>query len=113
MFSRSNSCARRGTLWLINKLPAIKFDHEMNSEHLAGVAAIEMLLPWKYRPEMQKMMGAGKSDYEIAHAFRALEKVVSLLLRTPYGKVSADSNSAHRSDSVLALKNKPAPESGG
>lgn len=85
---------------LINKLPAIQFDHEMNSEHLAGVAAIEMLLPWKYRPEMQKMMADGKSDYEIARAFRAPEKFVNLLLRSPYGAVSAKSNSALGSDSI-------------
>lgn len=80
---------------LVSKLPAAKFEDEMNSEYLAIIAAIEMLLPWKYRQEMKQMMADGKTDYEIAHAFRAPEAFVNLLLRSPYGQISEQSNLIH------------------
>jgi Zn-dependent peptidase ImmA (M78 family) len=79
---------------LISKLPTAKFDRDMNSEHLAMIAAVEMLLPWQLRPEMKNMVKANKSDYEIALQFRAPEAFVNLLLRSPFGKISEDSNSA-------------------
>lgn len=77
---------------LISKLPSTKFDHDMNSEHLAMMAAIEMLLPWGLRGEMDQMAAAKKSDYEIALKFRAPEAFVNLLLRSPYGDISKKSN---------------------
>jgi Zn-dependent peptidase ImmA (M78 family) len=79
---------------LINKLPTTKFDHDINSEHVALFAAIEMLLPWQFRAEMEAMFAAGRSDYEIAVQFRAPESIVNLLLKSPYSEISKKANAA-------------------
>ncbi len=80
---------------IINKLPSVACVEELNSESLAIVGAVEMLLPWHLRKKMEDMMASGASDYAIALEFRAPEKIVNLVLRSEYGKTSAKSNSAH------------------
>lgn len=67
-------------------------NEQINSEHLAMIAAIEMMFPIKHRAEMEQMMSNGKTDYEIAHSFRAPEVFVNLLLRSPFGEMSKVAN---------------------
>lgn len=82
---------------LISQFPGLTFDDDIHSEHVAMAAAIEMLLPWEFRPVMEGMMKQKLSDRQIAVAFRAPEKIVNLILRSPYGETSKKANSAHPS----------------
>lgn len=77
---------------LITNAPVIEAESPIESEWMGIVAAVELLLPWKLRPEIQKMSESGKSDFEIAEFARVPEKFVNLVLRSPYGKTSAKIN---------------------
>jgi len=56
------------------------------------VAAIEMLLPWCLRGQLEAMDREGMTDLQIAHNFRVPEKIVNLMLRSQYKELSAQSN---------------------
>lgn len=60
----------------------------MDSEWMGEAAAIEMLLPWKLRPVIEKMSAAGETDYQIAVQARVPLKYVTAMLRGVYGKAS-------------------------
>jgi len=78
---------------LINDVPVMRTDHDINSERLAMIAAIEMLLPWCLRGRLTEMAEEGLSDLQIAQEFRVPEKIVNLMLRSDYGSFSKESNS--------------------
>jgi hypothetical protein len=68
--------------------PSLNKDDGLQSEHLAAVAAIELLLPWKLRGEIKAMVNNGITDLEIALKFRVPEHVVTYLVRSKYWDVS-------------------------
>jgi len=77
---------------LINDVPVMRTDHDINSERLAMIAAVEMLLPWCLRGQLTGMAEEGLSDLQIAQEFRVPEKIVNLMLRSDYGNFSKESN---------------------
>jgi hypothetical protein len=77
---------------LVNDVPVMQPDHDVNSERLAMIAAIEMLLPWCLRGHLVAMAGEGMSDLEIAQKFRVPQKIVNLMLRSNYKEFSKASN---------------------
>ena len=77
---------------LVSGLAIPHENHQVNSEYLAMIAAIEMMFPWKYREDMKLLMLGGKTDYEITFSFKAPESFVNLLLRSPFGSASAAAN---------------------
>ena len=73
---------------LITSAPMVEADTLLESEVMGIVAAIELLIPWKLRKELEGMCQAGKTDFEIAEYCRVPEKFVNLMLRSPYGATS-------------------------
>lgn len=71
---------------LITGVPVQDHQGAYDSERLAICGAMELLLPWRLRDEMDKQMAAGRSDYDMALAFRVPEKVVNLRLKSAFGR---------------------------
>jgi Zn-dependent peptidase ImmA (M78 family) len=78
---------------LINDVPVMEVDDDVNSERWAMIAAIEMILPWCLRGQLNELSTEGLSDLQIAQQFRVPEKIVNLLLRSKYRDISAEANS--------------------
>jgi hypothetical protein len=81
-------------IYLIQQLiNGVDIDDEIvNSERMAYFASMEMLLPWKLRDKIQAMKESGRTEDDIAHAFRAPLKVVNFVMSGPYGIASAQAN---------------------
>ena len=50
-------------------------DTPLDSERMAEVAAIELLLPWRLRPDIEAMSKAGATDYQIAFKCRVPQNI--------------------------------------
>ena len=64
------------------------------SESVAMVAAIEMLVPWVHRPNLQAMFDQGMDNFEIASEFRVPRHVISNLRDITYSALSNAANEA-------------------
>jgi hypothetical protein len=78
---------------LVTQVLSLDPHEDLASETVAMLCAIEILLPWHLRDKMKAMMKEGKSDYDVAVAFRTPESIVNLMLRSRYAQVSAEANS--------------------
>ena len=60
------------------------------SEDLCTLGAMELLMPWEIRSELEALRDAGRTDYEIALICKVPEQYVNFMLRSEYGRISAD-----------------------
>jgi hypothetical protein len=67
-------------------------DSSYQSEKLACIAAIEMLLPWRFRDEVQNLQNKGNGPQEIGAAFEVPPHIVSNLLHLSYKPLSEIAN---------------------
>lgn len=74
---------------LITGASSLTTGESMKSERLAVFAAIEMLMPWETRNQIDKT----KSDLEIATQFVVPQNMVNLLVRSRYWDISAECHS--------------------
>ena len=81
---------------LIDGLPCERVTDDLESEHYASFAALEILLPWELRVELEKTGGTTATDTAIAYKFVVPEKIIYLALRSPYSKLSIAANSVPR-----------------
>jgi Zn-dependent peptidase ImmA (M78 family) len=64
------------------------------SEKLACVAAIEMLLPWKFRGDFNRLVEKGLNPLEISVEFKVPSHIISNLLHPNYRTLSDIANTA-------------------
>lgn len=76
---------------LITSAPMLEPDTHLESERMGVVAAIELLLPWSLREQIEQQKD-NRSDLEIAEQYRVPEKFVNAVLRMPYGQISKKLN---------------------
>ena len=69
-------------------------DAAYQSEKLACIAAIEMLLPWRFRDEVKNLENKGNGPQEIGAAFEVPPHIVSNLLHLSYRPLSEIANTS-------------------
>jgi hypothetical protein len=60
------------------------------SEDICTFGAMELLMPWGIRWQLESLRDAAKTDYEIALLCKVPEPFVNIMLRSEYGKISGD-----------------------
>jgi hypothetical protein len=80
-------------IWVLQQDPH-QDEEAFESEKLAMAAAIEMLIPWKYRGHFDKLCDKGLDNYEIAVEFKVPKFVVSNMLTPNFRPLSKLANEA-------------------
>lgn len=65
---------------LLNQIPEIKVDEDVEAEWMAVLGAMELLVPHSVDSYLYGLEASGKNHYEIALKFRVPEKIISLRL---------------------------------
>jgi hypothetical protein len=65
---------------LLNDIPVVKIDDDVEAEWMAVFGAMELLVPKALDNHLYQLEASGKSHYEIALEFRVPEKIISLRL---------------------------------
>jgi Zn-dependent peptidase ImmA (M78 family) len=71
------------------KFEVERFSTPLESERMAVLFAIEMIIPWPCRKIFDDMCDADKSDHDIAEAFKIPEKFVTKFRESDFRKISA------------------------
>lgn len=75
-----------GEFWDIEK------ESELDIEQFTLCVAMEILLPWQQREELNAMKGSGQTNRKIAERFKVPEVIISRYFETNYGQLSEESN---------------------
>jgi hypothetical protein len=62
------------------------------SETMCEYVALELLLPWRLRSEIEKMRDRGDTDHSIAEHCKVPQHWVTIALRSGYSEISSDLN---------------------
>lgn len=65
---------------LMNDMPVITIDDDIEAEWMAVIGAMELLIPSQFDTYLYGLEASGKEHYEIALEFRVPEKIISLRL---------------------------------
>lgn len=60
----------------------------LTSERLTLLMALELLLPWPIRGELEKLYSEGKTDLDIAHYCKVPEHMIAYAMHPPYAEFS-------------------------
>jgi hypothetical protein len=90
-------------IWVLQQDPH-QDEAAFESEKLAIAAAIEMLVPWKFRGHFDGLCDKGWSNYEIAVEFKVPKYVVSNMLTPSYRPLSKLANESCHCKSEIKQK---------
>ncbi|WP_297505205.1 hypothetical protein [Ferrovum sp.] len=75
---------------LLNQIPEIKVDEDVEAEWMAVLGAMELLVPHSVDSYLYNLEASGENHYEIALKFRVPEKIISLRLSPSIRKLLDD-----------------------